>query len=123
MRYVIPAFQESTLHRGKSLEQFLGGSVRNGERLISWLEVRPVAQGFEVWHFEVPDIGGGGGGFVDVYEFGEGAESPVATLATADGALQFAHSAFTASPERWVNSTLICAEYHDYVKAGRSVRT
>lgn len=121
MRYVISAFQESTLHRGKSLEQFLGGGVRDGERVISWLEVRPVPEGFEVWHFEVPDVGGPE--FSDVYEFGEGAESPVATLATPGEALQFAHSALSASPGRWVNSTLVEAEYHDYVKAGRPVRT
>jgi hypothetical protein len=55
MRHVSDTFLEATLKRGKSLEQFMGGCLRNGERIISRLELRPGPSGIEVWRFTVPD--------------------------------------------------------------------
>jgi len=121
MRYVTSAFQESTLRRGKPLEQFLGGVFRDGELKISWVELRPKAESIEVWLFEAPDVGNVA--FTDVYEFGgEEQQSPVACLATPAEAFSFAHAQLGASPERWVNSTLVGAEYEAFVRAGRPLR-
>lgn len=120
-RYVSSAFQESTLRRGKSLEQFLGGSLRDGEVKISWLELRPSTQGIEVWRFEVPDVGDVD--FTDVYEFGaDDIDQPVAMVSSPAEALLFAHNHLGASPERWVNSTQVGTEYEAFVKAGRPLR-
>jgi hypothetical protein len=118
MRHVIPSFQASTLRRGKSLEQFLGGLQRGETRVVKWLELRPFQNQFEVWSFEAPDVGDEE--FADVYEFGvDDIESPVATFSDAADALHFAHNELSALPSRWVNVTVVGAEYADYVAAGR----
>jgi len=118
MRYVIPSFQESTLRRGKSLEQFLGGLQRGDARAIKWLELRPFQNQVEVWSFEAPDVGDAE--FTDVYEFGaDDIENPVATFANAADALHFAHNVLSALPSRWVNVTVVGDEYADFVAAGR----
>ena len=122
MRYVFPAFQESTLRRGASLEQFMGAAMRDGERTISYLEIRPAKGGFEVWRFEAPDIGDKE--FTDVSEFAfDGENEPLATLQHPSDAFLFAHSQLGADPQRWVNIGVVCDEYKDYVMAGRPVRT
>jgi hypothetical protein len=122
MRYVSSAFQESTLRRGKSLEQFLGGAMRHGERTISWVELRPASDGIEVWYFEVPDVGSAE--FTDVYEFGvDDIESPLATFSSPAQALHYARTQLGASAERWVNVTVVGDEYAAFVRAGRPLRT
>jgi hypothetical protein len=118
MRHVLPTFQASTLGRGKELEQFMGGRGDNPDRTIRWIELRPKNGGVEVWDFEVPDLGDID--FTDVYEFGaDDIEAPVATLPNPIDALDFAHRKLGASPDRWVNVTVVGDEYRDYVLAGR----
>jgi hypothetical protein len=118
MRYVSSTFQASTLDRGKELEQFMGGRLDGADRTIRWIELRPTACGVEVWDIEVPDLGGID--FTDVYEFGsDDIQSPVATFASPREALDYAHSQLAASPNRWVNVTVVGDEYRDYVLAGR----
>lgn len=118
MRHVGVAFQESTLRRGKSLEQFLGGGYNGSERTVKWVELRPVLQGIEVWRFEVPDLGDLG--FTDIYEFGSNdTDEPIAVVGSPGEALALAHSQLGASQECWVNVTVVGDEYFDYVSAGR----
>lgn len=117
MRYIAAAFHEVTLNRGKSLEQFLGAGHSCSELTVSWIELRPVLQGIEVWHFEVPDSGSLQ--FADIYEFGSDDSEPVALLGSASEALALVYSQFGASPEYWVNMSVIGDEYLDYLSAGR----
>lgn len=117
MRYISPSLHESILHRGKSLEQFLGAGPCCSEPQISWIELRPVLQGIEVWHFIVPDSGSLQ--FADIYDWGNDDTEPVAILRYACDALALAHSTLGANPEYWVNTMMAGDEYLDYVAAGR----
>lgn len=118
MRYIAPALHESILHRGKSLEQFLGAGPRCPEPQISWIELRPVLQGIEVWHFTVPDSGSLQ--FADIYDWSIDDTEPVAILHHASDALALAHSTLGATPEYWVNAMMAADEYLDYVAADRA---
>jgi hypothetical protein len=114
-RYLVADQIGSALRLGKSVEQFLGGSADG--LVISWIEIRPKADGFQLWHFEVCDDGHEE--FLDLYSFspasGDWPESPVSTHATPDDALTEAVRAFNADPSRWVNQFLIQDEYRDYL--------
>ena len=118
MRYVGITFVESTLYRGKSLEQFLGGRTsESGDLFVSWVELRPTAEGVEVWHFEVPDLGDG---FADLYELISVEQQRSVLVASPDAAMQFAQAHFGASLTRWVNQSVIQDEFLDFVRAGRT---
>ncbi len=105
----------AALRRGKSVEQFLGGSADG--TVISWIEICPKADEFQLWHFEVCDDGHDE--FLDLYSFspasGDWPEAPVSAHATPDEALAEAVRAFRADPSRWVNQFLIQDEYRDYL--------
>ena len=121
MRYLHPTFQEATLRRGKSIEQFLGGVAIDGQRHVVWLELRPRAIGVEIWRFIVPDLGDTER--IELYEFGgEENEALVATLATPTDALAFASAQAGAAPDRWANQFVIQDDYRDYILGGRSLR-
>jgi hypothetical protein len=121
MRYVAANFIEGTFRRGKSLEQFLGGYVANGECRFRRVELRPTKAGqIEVWLFDDPDLG-----FPDIYEFGsdhEAPDHPLGTFETPADALKFAHAHLSASFDRWVNEGVAASEYEDFVAAGRPER-
>jgi hypothetical protein len=120
MRYVAASFIEGAFRRGKSLEQFLGGHVVNGERRIRWVELRPIKSGrIEVWLFDVPDLGVE---TVDIYGFGSDFESPDTPVAICDApadALNFARAHLSAAFDRWVNQGVAQSEFADFVAAGR----
>jgi len=120
MRYVAAAFIESTFHRGKSLEQFLGGKIVDGDRRIRWAELRPTkSKHIEVWLYEVPDPGNA---LMDIYVLGsdlEAPDAPVATCETSADALKLAHALLGAAFDRWVNQGVTQSEFEDFVAAGR----
>ncbi len=123
MRYLAPIFQESTLRRGKSLEQFLGSGTRRNENTIRCLELRPTALGVEVWLHEAADIGDER--HLDYYPFiyhDDVNGDPVAAVALLDSpaaALEFAVLRLGVSPSRWTNLGVSQDEYLDFIKAGR----
>jgi len=118
MRYVAPTFQAATLARGKSLEQFLGGVVIDGEMHVVWAELRPVNGGVEVWKFVAPDLGDEEA--VDFYEFCDfEGEVLLETFETPSLALEFASSILGASTDRWANQFVIQDDYRDFVRGGR----
>jgi len=121
MRYVSQGFLESTLRRGKSLEQFMGGGTRDGERVISHLELRPTPGGIEIWRFVVPDIGSSE--CLDLYDFGgEKDEELICVVASAADAFSYAQSRLGALCNRWVNEGVTQDEYADFMAAGRPLR-
>src|SRR5687768_5272453 len=67
MRFVPSDYLESTLQRGKSLEQFLGRLMRDGQQCIRWIELRPENESVEIWDFVAPDFGDQN--HLDLYEF------------------------------------------------------
>jgi hypothetical protein len=76
--------------------------MSGGERVISYLELRPTSEAFEVWRYESPDIGDAE--YTDVVEFSHNEDNEaLATLQTPSEALHFAHSQLGADPQRWVN--------------------
>ena len=118
MRFVAQTFLESTLRRGKPLEQFLGGAVLNNEPAIRWLELQPASNSIEVWEFVAPDLGDQGR--LDFYEFLDVEDGTlVATLPSPSEALTFAQAHLGASPERWVNQFVAQDEYRDFIQSGR----
>jgi|SRR5678810_393629 len=118
MRYVAPTFLDSTLRRGKSLEQFLGGVVLNGENSIRWLELRPVEESIQVWEFVAPDLGDQEN--LDFYEFlGSEEGTLAATLSSSSEALAYAHEHLSATSLRWLNQGVAQDEYRDFIVAGR----
>ncbi len=118
MRYLQGFFVEGALCRGVSIEQFLGGRVANDLRTIRWIEIRPTQGEYEVWLFEVADLGSLDE--VDVYEFGtDDIEAPIFKGRSVQDALEHAHTQLGAKPERWVNQFVIQSEYEDFVRAGR----
>jgi len=117
MRYVDNTSLEAALHRGKSLEQFLGGRVADGgELVVSWVELRPTSDGVEVWHFEVPDLGEG---FADLYELIPVEQERATLAASPDAAMHFSQKHFGVSLYHWVNQSVVQDEFLDFVRAGR----
>ena len=114
-RYLVADQMESALRRGKSVEQFLGGS--SDGIVISWIVICPKDDEFQLWHFEVCDDGHEE--CLDLYSFspasGDWPEAPVSTHAAPDDALAAAVRAFNADPSRWVNQFMIQDEYRDYL--------
>jgi len=114
VRYVQGTFIEATLQRRESLEQFLG---RTSDGRVGWIEVRPVPNGFEIWRFDVPDVGSSD--LTDLYEFGDDSDAPLNTLREASEALDYAVNQLGANPRRWVNVGMVESEYVDFIAAGR----
>jgi len=100
------------MNRSKSVEQLLA-TRRPGE--ISWIEIRPSADQFETWIFQVQDVGGTD--FMDLYSFppigDDWPESPSSTHNTLKEALDYCHREHSALPDRWVNQFVIQDEYLD----------
>ena len=118
MRYVSSSFFESTLQRDKSLEQFLGGLVRDSEQCIRWIEIRPSAGGTELWSFVAPDYGDEE--HLDFYEFiGDDEGVLESTFETPADAFRYATERLGAFPDRWVNQFVTQDEYLDFIRAGR----
>jgi hypothetical protein len=117
-RYLIPAFIESAIHRGKSVAQFLSGFMVGNEPALRYVELRPGEDGVEVWVHEVFDDGSEM--YADVGEFGavdgRRGDKPAAVAETIAGALVIAHEQFGASPDRWVNEGMIGDEYLNYLR-------
>jgi len=111
-RYLTPDQIESALKRGKSVEQLL---ERPAPDRISWLQLRPVTDGVELWRYDVFDDGNEE--FLDVYSFTpvdeDGPENPEETHPAAATACAAAEARFSAVSGRWVNQSLIQDEYRD----------
>jgi hypothetical protein len=121
MRYLDQTSLTSTLNRGKSLEQFLGGVVLAGGTGIRWLELRPVSEGIEVWDFTAPDIGHENN--LDFYEFGSDEDGTLAAIVPSPSeALAFAQEHLGALPFRWLNQFVAQDDYRDFISAGRPSR-
>ncbi len=116
MRHIAVTFLEATLRRRVSLEQFMGGSLHEAERSVSWLELRPVAAGIEVWNHVAPDLGEN---HADLYYLLPVEIEPLAVAPDAAQALAIAHSTLGASPLRWVNQGVVQDEFLDFLQAGR----
>lgn len=118
MRYVSLSFLESTLRRGKPLEQFLGGLLRDSERFIRWVELRPAKGRIEIWSFVAPDYGDEGR--LDFYEFvGDEDEVLEQSVESPAEAFAFATAKLGALSDRWVNQFVSQDEYLDFIRAGR----
>ena len=123
MRFVLPTFQEATLRRGKSLEQFLGGCVFCDEAAIRFVELRPAGSRVEVWLHHAADIGDEEHCDFAPFIFNEDEEgnevAPVAVLPSPGAALELAQSDLGACPDRWTNQGMSESEYLDFIRAGR----
>jgi hypothetical protein len=112
-RYLTPDQIESALKRGKSVEQLL---ERPAHDQIAWLELRPVANGVELWRYDVFDDGSEE--FLDVYSFtpveDDGPECPEQTYPDMITACAAAEARFSAVAGRWVNQSMIQDEYGDH---------
>ncbi|TRO58161.1 hypothetical protein [Streptomyces sp. IB201691-2A2] len=121
MRHLTPAFALGALHRGKQIEQFLGGIERDGRRGLRWIAVSPGRAGVSVYLSEVEDIGTDT--FRDVTEFppldpeDEDWGKEIGTLASPEEALRLAERELGADPAHWVNQGIVCDEYHDFQAA------
>jgi hypothetical protein len=116
MRFIGMPFLESTLLRGKSIEQFLGRAA--DENSIRWLEVRPESEAFQVWEFVAPDLGDQE--HLDLYSFvGADEGNLAATLSSPSEALAYAQAHLSARPERWVNQFIAQEQYRAFIEAGR----
>nr|CAS02424.1 putative integron gene cassette protein [uncultured bacterium]CAS02778.1 putative integron gene cassette protein [uncultured bacterium] len=116
MRHIAATFLETTLRRGASLEQFMGGSLHEAERSVSWLELRPVSAGIELWSHVAPDPGDN---HADIYDLLPVELEPLVVAPDAAQALAIAHSTLGASPLRWVNQGVVQDEFLDFLQAGR----
>jgi hypothetical protein len=103
MRQVAVDFLESTLRRGGTLEQFIGGANQDHESLIRWIELVPAKAGIEVWDFSVPYLGEQ---CLDHCPLVDVELEPVAIVADPMQALLFAQSELGAKPTRWVSQGL-----------------
>ncbi|MFJ1895843.1 MULTISPECIES: hypothetical protein [unclassified Streptomyces] len=118
MRHLTPAFALGALHRGKEIEQFLGGIERDGRQGVRWIAISSSRSGTTVYLSEVADAGTDT--FHDVTEFPplepdeESWGREIAVLATLEEALQVAAQELGADPDRWVNQGIVCDEYRDF---------
>ncbi len=123
MRYVTEGFLESTLRRGRSLEQFLGACPKTDGEYILCLEIRPANDQYEVWRHKAEDLGDED--CLDFYEYivyedEEGNEiGPLSIWEKPDEALAYAEKQLGASRTRWTNLGVAQDEYEDFIKAGR----
>lgn len=118
MRHLTPVFALGALHRGKQIEQFLGGIERDGRRGIRWIAVSPGRAGVTVYLSKVEDVGTHT--FRDVTEFppldpeDEGWGKEIGTVASPEEALHLAERELGADPAHWVDQGIVCDEYHDF---------
>lgn len=127
MRYLTTTLLESTLRRGATLEQFMGGGVSpHGERLLRWIELRPTDAGVEVREYHAPDVDEQLGeatldlyALCDLVELHEAQPEPSMVADEPARALAYAHSTLRAQPLRWVNQGMSQAELLDFLRAGR----
>jgi hypothetical protein len=118
MRFIGIHFLESTLRRGKAIEQFLGRA--DSHDTIRWLELRPKSDAIEIWEFVAPDAGDQG--HLDIYSFiGADDGKLIATLSAPSEALEYAQKHLGARVERWVNQFVSQEEYRAFIEAGRPV--
>jgi hypothetical protein len=124
MRYLGEAFAIAALHRGRSIEQFLGHVGDSDGPGIRWVEIVPADDGYRVVLHTSRDVGGEH--FCDLVEFPPLRESgeedfgeEVAVAAEAPDALDAAHARTGATIDRWVNQGMAGDEYLDCVRAGR----
>lgn len=118
-RYLVPAFIRSALHRGVSVQQFVGAFMDGDEPALRYLELRAAGEdGIELWVHEVYDDGDES--FLDVGEFtrldADDDDEPAARADTLDEALALAEQRFGARPDRWVNEGVVQDEYLDYLR-------
>lgn len=119
-RYLVPAFIQGAIRRGKAVEQFLGGFRDGDEPALRYLELRADDEdGMELWVHEVYDDGAES--FLDVGEFTrldeDDDDEPAARVGTLDEALALAAERFGARPDRWVNEGMLGHEYLDYLRS------
>jgi hypothetical protein len=118
VRHLTYVFALGALHRGKEIEQFLGGIERDGRQGVRWIAISPDRSGVTVYLSEVVDAGTDT--FHDVTEFPpldpdeESWGREIAVLATPEEALQVAVQELGADPGRWVNQGIVCDEYRDF---------
>jgi hypothetical protein len=124
VRYLGEVFAIGALHRGRSIEQFLGRAGDSGTLGIRWVEIVPCGEGYRVVVHASRDVGGEH--FRDLVEFPplndsdeEDFGEEVAVTAGARDALDAAHAGAGAVIDRWVNQGIAQDEYLDYVRAGR----
>jgi hypothetical protein len=117
MRYLHPTDLVSTLRRGKSIEQFLGGGRRENAAILRCIEIRPTPDGFEVWLHEPEDLGNDQ--FLDLYESIDPTTLPMRVERTAEEAVAIAHTELGADMHNWVNLGVAQDDYRDFIAAGR----
>jgi hypothetical protein len=118
MRHLTDYYIRTALHRGKPVEQFLGGGVLGELRTIRYLELRPDGERFCLTFYE--HIDEGSEAFLDVYEFSYASpdDDPVRhSFDTIEQALTFSEATYAADATRWVNQFVIQDEYADYLRS------
>lgn len=121
MRFLVRAYQESTLRRGYAIEQFLGCTSEGDPTVITMIELRPKDGAFQVWVHEHWDIGDET--FIEVAEFPytdpDGPDGPHATFDSPVGAIEYSEAVLGAIGSRWTNEGVSESEYLDFVRLGR----
>lgn len=127
MRHLATTFLESTLRRGTTLEQFMGGAVSAlGERSLRWIELRPTDAGVEVREYHAPDVDEHLDevsldlyALCDLVDPDEAQPEPSMVANEPTQALAYAHCTLGARPSRWVNQGMSQEELLDFLRAGR----
>lgn len=118
MRYLTLNYIESSLNRGKAIEQFIGEITREGKQGIRFLQVRVHSSSYQLSIYDVEDIGSEE--YLDVYSFSpiveEDYDDPQRQIFNSlDETLAFTSSHLTASIDRWTNEGIVQDEYKDYI--------
>ncbi|MGW6848640.1 hypothetical protein ACWGCK_07745 [Streptomyces virginiae] len=123
MRHLTRSFAVGALHRGRQVEQFLGGFEHEGRQALRWIALGPDRQGITIFLSEVEDAGTTTYSAIDNFPpidpDDETWGKVIATKSTPEEALDLAESELGARPDRWVNEAVVCSEYHDYKMAAQ----
>ena len=110
---------EAALRRRRSAEQFLGGT--EGQAQVRWLELRPDSGACCLYVHIVQDVGHEE--YLDIYGFpyADGGDEGrcLGTFASAQDAIAFCASEFSAALDGWVNQGVTQDDYAWYVHQGR----
>lgn len=112
----------SALRRGRSVESFLGGCVRDGIAGVRWLRISERPAGFDLHVYESADLGSKD--WVDLYEFGpldpelgQDDANEAHSFLTFGECVRMIEGRWPGSALKLVNEGIVQDEYADYLRA------
>ena len=118
MRYLTRNYIESTLNRGKAIEQFLGEITRDGIDGLRFIQIHKKSSSYDLAVSDIEDAGSPE--YVDVYSFptlveDEYYDKPTFSFNSLDEALSQSARVYKASEEHWVSEGVVQDEYLDFL--------